>query len=109
MKEIYCSSDNAVSVDNQTVYSIYEMDNEMLEIRSVCADPNTVNYPIRVSKDQLPKADFSNLCRIGELTANALDGALNNAQVFFKGKWYSMETINKIQAIHEDMNWKRYV
>ena len=109
MKEIYCSSENLVSVDNQTVYSIYEMENGMLEIRFVCADPNVINYPIRVSKDQLPKADFANLYRIGELTTNALDGALNNAQIFFKGKWYSMETINKIQAKNEDMYWQRYV
>lgn len=104
-KEVYRSFEGKLGVDNRTGYIIYELnDYYEIEILNVWSDVEDVRF--RVVKDDLP--DFDNADRIDKLLFEIEHGA-RAGQIFFRGKWYSQDTINKIQCTNKDHDWKRYV
>ena len=109
MKELYKSFEGKLGVENQNGYIIYEADNSLLEIEELSIRQDIKKYRYRVPATLLPKADFANIQKIGELQADIWNGCYENGQIFFKGKWYSGKKIAEIQQKNQDQNWQKYV
>ena len=109
MKEIYRSFDGNLSPENTDGYIIYEIAGGLLEIESLSVRPDTIDARFRIPRELLPESDYGDLAKIGELEADAWNGCYRRGQVFFKGKWYSGEMIDKIQQDAGDNYWQRHI
>lgn len=105
MNEVYRSFAEKLGVENQSGYIIYES-KEFYQIEFVTVWSDVKESKVRIPKDT--KFDFENIERIGELQFD-IENGVREGQAYYNGKWYSMETINKIQDKRQDYNWKRYV
>lgn len=107
MKEIYRSFEGKLNVENQSGYIIYEIENfyqiEFISVRTSGSDK------VRIKKELLQKEDFENLEKITEIEMDIENGRADYGQCWYKEKWYSYDTINKIQCKNQDNYWKRYV
>ncbi len=107
-KEVYRSFEGKLGVDNQSGYIITETDSFYeIEFLSVCQGHG--NHRIKIRKEYLPEKYFADLGKIGELEHYIINGQDDIGQVFYKNKWYGYDTINNIQRVHHDSNWRRYV
>lgn len=109
MKEIYRNFEGKIGVDNQYGYIISEEDNFYLVEFISAWQSNSKGNSVRIRKDVLSLSDFSNLEKIAELEMDILYGRADYGQVQYKGKWYSVPMIRKIQNDHQDGNWRKYV
>lgn len=109
MKEVYRSFEGKLNLDNQSGYIIYELKDfyqiEFLSIEKISDDSGS----IRLRKHIFSEEDFSNLEKITKLETYIESGCADYGQCQYKGKWYSVPVIRKIQFERHDGNWKKYV
>lgn len=99
MNLVYSSYEGKLGVENQSGYNVYELaDWYEIHLLSVFANKDE---KFRIPKDKAV-TDWSQL-DIGNLVA-IKDGA-EDGQYFFNNRWYSKETINKIQKENRTYNW----
>lgn len=109
-EEIYRSFEGFLNVDQQCGYILYSIsDGAMIEYEwlSVWQDASTerARFPAKL----LPPSEYSNGALLGELVVNCMDGVIEGGQYFHKDRWWSAETIHKIQNVNQDYCWQRYV
>lgn len=104
-KEIYRSFEGKLDPDTRSGYVIYETNN-FYEINFLSVYSEIGTQKIRVPKTT--KFEFDNLEQISEIQEDVENGC-RDGQAYYKEKWYSQQTINKIQKNNSDYNWRRYV
>ena len=99
MNLVYSSYEGKLGVDNQSGYNVYEL-SDWYEIHLLSVFANK-DEKFRIPKEKAPD-DWTRF-DIGSLVA-IKDGA-EDGQYFFNNRWYSKETINKIQKENRTYNW----
>lgn len=108
MKEIYRSFEGKLTpVEQESGYIISEYE-DMFQVDQVSIEQGH-DTSFRVPKEFLPKEQFDNLDKIGQLDVGTTNGCVPGGQTFYKGKWYSDEAIHRIQKSNQDNNWRKYV
>nr|DAO42107.1 MAG TPA: hypothetical protein [Caudoviricetes sp.] len=109
MKKEVFSTGYPLNPESRDGYTISIIGGGLLEVRFDTVEPGVVSYPFRVPAEHLPPERYDDLDLLGELTDSALYGTIDGAQVKYHGKWYSADTIRKIQSAHDDPYWQRHV
>lgn len=108
--EIYRSFEGKLGVEQQRGYILYELaDGELIEYESISVWEDEHTEHARIPSRFLPASEYSNINKIAELVADCYYGNLAGGQIFFRGKWWSYDTIRKIQQKNRDNCWHRYV
>lgn len=109
MKEVlYKSFDGKLDSNTQNGYIIYDCKSKnTYEIEFLSISNETEKF--RIPKILLSETEFSDTIKLLHLYFNADKGAYENAQTWYKNKWYSGKTIQAIQYDREDYSWKKYV
>ncbi len=108
MKEVYRSFEGKLDAGNQSGYIIYELD-KYYEIHFLSVWIDESDDMVRINKDLLPGEDFGKLDKIASIKMDIEFGRGDFGQCWYKQKWYSYETICKIQSRNKDNWWKKYV
>lgn len=106
MKEIYRSFEGNLGAGESGYYVLELVDH--YEVHELSARMGVPEYVFRVSKSAVENPDWTDLYTIGKLETEVRNGSLDG-QVYAKGRWYSSESIRKIQNIHKDYNWQAYI
>lgn len=107
MKEVYRSFEGRIGVDQQEGYIIYDIEGYwQIEELSAWQSGNKPRY--RIGKEHLRPCDFGNRSKITELEADAELGVRDNMQYYYKDKWWTTQTIRKIQSTQQDQHWQKY-
>lgn len=110
MQEVYRSFEGKLDVGNQRGYIIYD-GVTFYEIHFISVWSDEKDHKVRIPKTLINAADFSDREKLDVIGFQIENGAFDseNAQTFYKGKWYSGVLINKIQRARQDHNWKKYI
>lgn len=106
MKEIYRSFEGKLDV-GEDGYFVNELE-DFYEIHTLSTRTGIPDELCRVRKSAMPDPDWADWYTIGKICVEVRNGVLDG-QAFYDGKWYSTETIHKIQAKNKDYFWQRYV
>ena len=109
MQEIYCSFDGKLDLDNQSGYVIYSLGNGLLQIEFLSINRDVKDEKYRLPDNLLRVSDLDNAEKLISLCLEVSNGNISGAQYFYKGKWWSPESIMKVQKEHCDNNWKKYI
>lgn len=110
MKEIYRSFEGKLNVDCQEGYILYTVNNgDLIEYEGLSVWADTKTERARIPARYLSEADYGNLDKIMDLVGDCYYGNLPGGQIHINGKWWSYDTICKIQQKHHDNNWMRYI
>ena len=104
MKELYRSFEGKLDAENRFGYIVYENE-DFYEIHSLSVYTHGTQK-VRVSKSV--SFDMADLAEIGRMYSE-VEAGKTEGQAWFGGRWYSMETIHKIQTKYENYHWQRYV
>ena len=102
MKEIYQSFEGKLDYDQQFGY-IVSQGNGFYEVESFSVWKSG-SHKVRL-KDPVDWTDFDAIA----IASVGVERGVVEGQAFYNGKWYSTETINKIQDRWGDYDWKSYV
>lgn len=102
MKEIYQSFEGKLGVDQRFGY-IVSQGNGFYEVESFSVWKSG-SHKVRL-KDPVDWTDFDAIA----IASVGVERGVVEGQAFYNGKWYSTETINKIQDRWGDYDWKSYV
>lgn len=108
-KELYRSFEGKLGVENQEGYIIYDIGGGRLQIENYNVWTHGPQEPFRIPSKLLPPEDYDNEEKIVELCMDAWYGRRAGAEIYFRGRWYSDKAIEKIQQLHEDNVWQKYV
>ena len=107
MKEVYRSFEGRLGVCQQEGYIIYDIEGYwQIEELSVWKSGNRSRY--RIGKEHLRPCDFGDHNKITELEVDAELGVRDNTQYYYKDKWWTTQTIRKIQQVNQDPYWQKY-
>lgn len=110
MKEIYRSFEGKLGVEQQEGYILYTVNNgDLIEYEGLSVWEDAKTERARIPVRYLPASDYDNLGKITELVGDCYYGNLPGGQIHIKGKWWSYDTICKIQQKHNDNAWMRYI
>lgn len=109
-EEVYRSFEGKLDCDTQTGYIITEF-SDFYEIEFLSVWSDVGDSRVRIRKGLLAKDDFANLDsdRIVEIIADIEFGRADYGQCFYKGKWYSYDTICRIQEVNKSYDWRKFV
>ncbi len=102
MRIIYQSFEGKLDVDEQTGYIVYQ-GNGFYEVESFSVW-RSGSHKVRFKNP----VDWTDSAAIGEASIGVEHGVVDG-QAFYRGKWYSTATINKIQNRYDTYDWKDYV
>ena len=105
--EVYRSFEGKLDVSQPRGYIITQLassDCYEIEFLSI-ASPGSQR--IRVPKELVP--DMTDICRLTGLIDYVRDGMVEGSQYFYNGRWYSEETIKRIQRTHLSSRWWQFV
>lgn len=105
MKEVFRSFEGKLNLDNRTGYIIYDHD-DFYEVHFLNIDLDIDDSKIRIPKSV--EFEFDDLDKISGIQTDIENGC-RKGQVFYNGKWYNQESINKIQKSHNDYSWRKYL
>ena len=108
MKEIYRSFEGKLDAEKREGYVVYDY-GQKYEIHFVSAYSSTSDVNdtrVRIYKEDLP--DITDLDKITELMLKINDGSMRG-EAFYKHEWYRQQYINKLQEVHQDYNWRKYI
>lgn len=108
-KELYRSFEGKLDVGNEEGYIIYNIGGGRLQIERYNVWTHGPQEPFRIPAKLLPPEDYGNEAKIVELCVDAWYGRRAGTEIFFRDRWYSDEAIEKIQKLHEDNVWQKYV
>lgn len=108
-KELYRSFEGKLDVGNEEGYIIYNIGDGRLQIEHYNVWTHGPQEPFRIPSKLLPPEDYGNEAKIVELCVDAWYGRRAGTEIYFRNRWYSDEAIEKIQALHEDNVWQKYV
>ena len=106
MNEIYRSFEGNLGAGESGYYVLELADH--YEIHELSARSGAQEHIFRVCKSAVENPDWTDLYTIGKFETEVRNGSLDG-QFFAKGKWYSSESIRKIQNSHKDYNWQAYI
>lgn len=104
MKEIYRSFEGVLGVENQAGYIVYDT-GKFWEIHELSVHQIGAEK-FRISKNV--QFDWTDSAEVGRVEISVTSGAVDG-QAWYKGKWYSTETIHKIQADNQELEWRKCV
>lgn len=109
MNEIYRSFEGKLNVDCQEGYILYTInDGELIEYEGLSVWQDTETERARIPARYLPAPEYANTEKISELIADCHNGTIPGGQVWVDGKWWSYDTIQKIQQRRQDNRWWLY-
>ena len=104
--EVYRSFEGKLDVDHPSGYIITEL-KDFYEVEFLSIESNNP-AKFRIGKEFLSQEDFQDEQKLLGLMADVENGCILNGQAYYKERWYSGETISRIQNQKQDYNWRKY-